>query len=90
MPSRFALEVVALCEEAGRGVAATFNEDAECATAAPLLFCGKCARGKRDSGAFLILFNRKMEDAGVFFGVVLGLDRNALSVELASDLEDSD
>lgn len=31
-----------------------------------------------------------MEDAGVFFGVVLGLDRNALSVELASDLEDSD
>lgn len=90
VPSRFALGVVALCEEAGRAVAATLNEDADCATAPALFFCGKCARGNRGSGVFFILLSRKMEDVGVFFGVVLGLDKNALSVELASDLEDSD
>lgn len=90
VPSRFALGVVALCDEAGRGVIATLNADAECATAPALLFWGKCAIGNKGSGAFLTLLKRKMEEVGVFFGVVLGLDKKALSVELASDLEDSD
>lgn len=90
MPSRFALGVVALHDEAGRGVAATFNVDADCETTPVLLLCGKCARGNRGSGVFFVLLSRKMEDVGVFFGVVLGLDNKALSVELASDLEDSE
>lgn len=81
--------MVALCDEAGRGVTATFKEDDEAAIAA-LFFCGKWASGNRGSGVFFILLRRKIDDVGVFFGVVLGLDRQALSIELASDRDDSD
>lgn len=89
-PSKLALGVVALCDEAGRGVADTLKDDEDAWTGAALFFCGRCASGNKGSGVFFILLKRNMDDVGVFLGVVFGLDNTALSTELASDLDDSD
>lgn len=89
-PSIFALGVVVLWDEDGRGVVATLKDDDDIVRAGPLFFCGRCDSGNKASGGFFILLSRNIEDVGVFFGVVFGLDKKALSIELASDLEDSD
>lgn len=89
-PSRFALGVVALWDEVGRGVMATLKDDDDIVRAGLLFFCGRCDSGNKASGGFFILLSRNIEDVDVFFGVVFGLDKKALSIELASDREDSD
>lgn len=72
----------------GRGVWPVLREDVDI-PAAGLLFCGRCDNGNSGSGAFLGLRKRKIEDVGVFLGVVLGLEVPA-SKELTSDRDDSD
>lgn len=82
--------VVPPLAEDGRGVVQEPREDVEDMPGVVLFFCGcRCAKGNKGSGGFLFLLNLKK---GVvdFLGVALGLEWDRRSLELTSDLEDSD
>lgn len=85
------LEILPLCADGGRGVAATFSEVDDEAAGGVLSFWGRCPRGNIGSGVFFLrILLKKGFDAGDFLGVVAGLVCDCRSLELTSDRDDSD
>lgn len=80
-----------LCTDGGRGVVETFNDVEDEAAGGVLSFWGRCARGNIGSGVFFFrILLKNGFDAGDFLGVVAGLVCDCRSLELTSDLDDSD